>query len=287
MKGIFLQETDIVLALINKEWTDSLSNIRNQLACTSPINVESYARDLRLDRIALAADDGSVSTEGHDSLESLNQCKDFNEWALCDKSCMILLRAIHGDGSNVSRPLWLSPALADYASSLPEQGGKKLFYAVQKTSEKPASILSHIICEILSWDRSFFDQQKQIVHHTLASIDLRSDNFDALLDLFSRLAKSWYVQHPGDTFYIIVDRLDGFLQKDHSGVALRQVFQLLEEVLQLMHSVNGVIKTCFLVQAGVWHENPGLHWQLNNAVNKNSTQYFKDPGLWIQTDPSD
>lgn len=230
--------------------------------------VRSYRRSLGLKdnpwkpgeyKITLSAsqnqysDDPDQETMQPGTKELLEKDEMFKRWLSCQYSSMLIITAINHANCPLRSSLWLSPALVDFAEdNLTDDNSHVIFHPIQANQNNPLEILFAIVCEILDSSQDLFlDHDRAVLEWISVLKDTNKTTqktSSTLFVLIESLVQKWCLKNENRSLFIIVDRLDFYLENSSvEKEALRKVMKLLAHICGTC-GVNGqgILKVVFL-----------------------------------------
>ncbi|KAI0892614.1 hypothetical protein F4806DRAFT_479529 [Annulohypoxylon nitens] len=265
-----------------QHWKDGICTISIQIGCPKPTDPRSRARQLRRQIGKLLEDDCSYETMEVGTLRILKKKPVFQQWEESEHSSLLLLRGMNHPDSDGNAPLWLSPAIADFANALME-GQYRIAYHVPKQGESPLHTMAFVICTILRWDGGFFRQNQQFVRDILGARD--EQQLEEVIPLLLRyLMTGWGSYTPDQRCYVVVDGIDKWWHGQQIPQSVKTAFK---QWLAAMHETRTKVKVCFLMDSYRYSEE--LKWMLETlqdcATARNQVEIL-DSGGWRQGNKS-
>lgn len=222
-------------------------------------------------------DDETESTASIEegSLEVLHEKSEFKDWKARSRSSFLLLRIVNHRDTDNDAPLWLSQAVAEFATNLRRDSQKTIYHAVKRNYNEPCSTIGDIICQIMSWDEAFYKQHKQTVENVLREKDIP---LEQCLKLANFLITAWSAAHEQDWTYLILDGVEEWILSSRAQVPA-DFEQVMKAFQRMLESKSLRIKICVLVDNSHW----SLHIQaFMNLLNWRGN--LIDTKRWQQAD---
>lgn len=242
--------------------------IRYQLECSNKDEVNTRLQALEEEAQSLViADSDTYDTMQSGNLSVLQVLREYKSWRDSIRGGILYVSALNHPDADSTNSLWLSLAIAEFASSTRQEGRKVIFHAVRNTRDTPNSMMSNVICEILEWDMDFFAEHRHLVQ-TRSMVGAWPK--ESILQVATELLNRWSIYHPGEQFYLVIDRVDRWLRND-SDLVKGQWKEAIETLFEWI-SDSKVLKICILAEQSRWGGSvndimrlTSARWQLKEA----------------------
>ena len=214
------------------------------------------------------ADSDTYDTMQSGHLSVLQVLPEYKSWRDSIRGGILYISALNHQDADSTNSLWLSLAISEFASSTRREGCKVIYHAVGNSRDTPHSMMSNVICDILEWDMDFFAEHRYLVPKESV---IEAWPKESVCRIATELLDRWSESHPDEQFYLVIDRVDRWLQKD-SDLVEGQWKEAIDTLFGWVRN-SKVLKICMLAEQNRWGRSvkdimslTSARWQLGEAV---------------------
>lgn len=252
--------------------------IQRRLRCLDRVDPLSRLRALEEEHQTLIEDNMlTYSTMQWGNLDSLEESQEYKYWRDSARGGVLLIWAMNHHDSGPTDSLWLSSAIADFATSMEQKHYQVIFHAIPSGTGSPHTILALIICKLSEWDLAFWEQQRHLVDSE--SIRNESSFPEYLVRTIKECFNQWTKRHSTEPIYLMLDISEGWV---HNEDDLRSGgWRLVVDTLLDCIRISSALKLCVLGERDSWSKRVS-DIILMSCLQRQLGQVFWDTGCLRQ-----